>query len=80
MTPFIGGEHALSLITIESVADLGYGVDVTHAESYSLPAVGRAGLAARRAPGVYLGDDIARWPVVLIDQKGRVAGVRQPRR
>ena len=80
MTPFIGGEHALSLITIESLADLGYGVDVTQAESYTLPAPGQAGLAARRGPVVHLGDDIARWPVVLIDQKGRVAGVRRPRR
>ena len=80
MTPFIGGEHALSLITIESLADLGYGVDITQAESYSLPAAGRAGLSAKRGPVVHLDDDIARWPIVLIDQKGRVAGVRRPRR
>lgn len=80
MTPFIGGGHALSLITIESLADLGYGVDVTQAESYTLPAAGRPGLAARRGPRVHLGDDIARWPVVLIDRKGRVAGVYRVRR
>lgn len=80
MTPFVGGGHALSLITIESLADLGYGVDVTQAESYTIPAAGRPGPAAKRGPLVYLGDDIARWPVVVIDQKGRVIGVRQPRR
>lgn len=77
MTPFIGREHALSLITIESLADLGYGVDVTQAESYTLPAAGRpAGAAPERGPVIHLGDDIARWPVVVIDQKGRVGGVR----
>lgn len=80
MTPFVGDGHALSLITIESLADLGYGVDITQAESYTLPAARPAGVAAERGPVVHLGDDIARWPVVLIDQKGRVAGVRRPGR
>ena len=78
MTPFVGGGHALSLITIESLADLGYGVDVTAAESYTLPAASRPGLATRRGPVVYLGDDIARWPIVVMDRKRRVAGVRHP--
>ena len=81
MTPFVGGGHALSLITIESLADLGYGVDLTQAESYTLPSgppPGRVGADAGRGPVVHLGDDILRGPVVLIDQKGRVAGVRRP--
>ena len=80
MTPFVGGGHALSLITIESLADLGYGVDVTQAESYSIPAAGRP--APSREPGavVHLGDDLARWPVVLVDRRGRAAGVRHPKR
>ncbi len=80
MTPFVGGGHALSLITIESLADMGYGVDVTQAEPYTIPAASGAAPALERGPTVHLGNDIARWPVVLIDQKGRVAGVRYPRR
>ncbi len=79
MTPFVGGGHALSLITIESLADMGYGVDITQAEPYTLPASGAPGMASRHGPRVHLGDDVARWPIVLIDRKGRVAGVRRPR-
>lgn len=39
MTPFldVGQEQPLSAITIQSLADLGYGVDLSHAESFSLP-------------------------------------------
>ena len=80
MTPFVGGGHALSLITIESLADMGYGVDITQAESYTLPALRPGGAPAERGPRIHLGDDVGRWPVVLIDQKGRVAGVRRPGR
>ncbi len=79
MTPFVGGGHALSLITIESLADMGYGVDITQAESYTLPALRPGGAAAERGLRIHLGDDVGQWPVVLIDQKGRVAGVRRPR-
>ena len=79
MTPFVGGGHALSLITIESLADMGYGVDITRAEFYTLPGAGAPGSASPSGPRVHLGDDIARWPIVLVDQKGRVAGVRHPR-
>lgn len=80
MTPFVGGDHALSLVTIESLADLRYGVDLTQAESYLLPLAGPPAPAPGRGPVVHLGDDIARWPVVLVDQKGRVVGVRRPAR
>ena len=39
MTPIltVGQEQPLSAVTIQSLADLGYGVDVSHAESFSLP-------------------------------------------
>ena len=38
MEPNIQMGHALSAITIQSLADLGYVVDVSRADSYSLPA------------------------------------------
>ncbi len=72
MTPFVGGGHALSLITIESLADLGYGVDVTQAEPYNLPAARPRGPTIDRGPIIDLGDDVARRPIVFIDRKGRV--------
>ena len=39
MTPIlnVGQEQPLSAVTIQSLADLGYGVDLSHAESFSLP-------------------------------------------
>ncbi len=39
MTPTFSsrGTQPLSAITIQSLADMGYGVDVTRAEAYSLP-------------------------------------------
>lgn len=79
MTPFISGDHALSLITIESLADLGYGVDLTRAETYTLPGADPAAPRAVRGAVFDLGDDILRRPILLIDQKGRASGVRRPR-
>ena len=37
MTPRLGGTHPLSAITIQSMADLGYTVDATQADAYTLP-------------------------------------------
>lgn len=38
MEPSIAKEHALSAITVQSIADLGYVVDVSRADPYRLPA------------------------------------------
>ena len=58
MTPIltVGQAQPLSAITIQSMADLGYGVDVSRAESYTLPPSGtslalRAQAAALTVPG-----------------------------
>ena len=37
MVPFLNGQGWLSAITVQSLADLGYGVDVTQADPYTLP-------------------------------------------
>ena len=54
----MGGGGPLSAITVQSLADLGYGVDVTQADPYSLPgAAGKASATiAVSAPSI-LGDD-----------------------
>ncbi|MYG80731.1 MAG: hypothetical protein F4187_02680 [Gemmatimonadetes bacterium] len=81
MTPFLEpSREPLSLVTIESLADLGYGVDLTKAESYTLSSTGLAGMAVPRGPVIYLGDDIARNPITVVDQKGRLLGVYRSRR
>lgn len=81
MTPFLApGSEPLSLVTIESLADLGYGVDLTKAESYTLSSAGAAAMAVPKGPVIYLGDDISRNPITLVDQKGRFRGVYYNRR
>ena len=84
----IGSRETLSAITIRSLADLGYGVDASLAEPYTLPGLGAAGGepgarderpgAVDTEPGrtVDLGDDVLRGPVRVVDAAGRV--VRLP--
>ena len=51
MTPTLGSSptQSLSAITIQSMADMGYAVDVTRAESYLLPTLS-SGLVPKRSP------------------------------
>lgn len=58
----------LSKVTIASLADLGYRVDYTQADPYSLPSPSRSLLRAQSAQGeLHLGDHIRRGPVILVD-------------
>jgi len=73
----LGVRETLSAITIRSLADLGYMVDASLAEPYTLPGVG----AADEKPGrvVDLGDDVLRGPVQVVDSEGRVVRVLRDR-
>ena len=73
----LGVRETLSAITIRSLADLGYEVDASLAEPYTLPGVG----AADEKPGrvVDLGDDVLRGPVQVVDSAGRVVRVLRDR-
>ena len=64
----------VSAITVQSLADLGYAVDVTAADPYTLPGADAARLIddARRIP---YGDDIWRGPIVVVDPDGRIVRV-----
>ena len=75
MTPFasLGTPDPLSAISIQSLADLGYVVDVDLAEPYTLP--GAADAAAGELDLIHLGDDVLKSPIVVLDRNGRVAGV-----
>ena len=81
MTPLLTGtSQPLSLITIELLADLGYGVDLSQAESFSLSPAGSAGMALPRGPVIDLSNDIGDGPVGLYDMKtGRVRIIRRSR-
>ena len=81
MTPFLAaGIQPLSVITIESMADLGYSVDPSVADSYRITNTGGAGMAVDPASVIDHGNDIAGYPIVFIDQKGRRVDVVRRRR
>ena len=70
-----GSERSpLSAITIQSLADLGYAVDVTAADPYRLPGADAARLIGetRRVP---YGNDIWKGPFVIVDADGRIVRV-----
>ena len=81
MTPFLStGIEPLSAVTIEAMADLGYNVDPSVADNYRISSDGAAGMGVDPESTIDLGNDIADYPIVLIDQKGRVVRTVYPRR
>ena len=76
MSPYISSDGSvLSMITIESFADLGYAVNLDAAESYRLPGSEAAAAARMTGSVVDLSGDIVLGPIKMVDQKGRVVGV-----
>ncbi|MDE2668203.1 MAG: leucine-rich repeat protein [Chloroflexota bacterium] len=69
----------ISAITLQALADLGHGVDLTKADEYRLPGTGgAAGDATSDAPemdAVELTDAILRLPVVVVDGNGKVVRI-----
>ena len=70
--PDFDGSLPLSAITIQSLADHGYEVDVGRADQYRLPAPASAKLADVHA--IEWGDCIAEGPIYVVDENGRVIG------
>lgn len=73
MTGFIGaGQSPLSIVTLASLADQGYGVNFGAADSYNL-------LLALRAfgeqPKLRLEEEVMRGPIRRVDPRGRVTGL-----
>lgn len=64
------GGSALSAITVQSLADLGYGVDVTQADAYTLPGVIAGAKIADAALTCGAGE--LREPIYVIDSQGRM--------
>lgn len=79
MTGFIdaGRQNPLSAITVASLADLGYTVDPTPADDYTVA-------APNSAPGLHAHDrielvgDILRLPTRVVDARGRVVRIIPP--
>jgi hypothetical protein len=73
MTGFIGsGTSPLSVVTLASLADVGYGIDFTKADGYTLAL---ALQAFDTRPKLRLKNDILRMPLRKVDARGRVTSV-----
>ena len=78
MNPFlVGAAPPMSAITLESLYEIGYEINLGEAESFALSVGGM--VAQPRGPVIDLGNDIARIPMMGLDQKtGRVVMVVYP--
>ena len=70
--PDLDGSMPLSAITIQSLADHGYEVNVGQADEYRLPGPASAKPVAEHL--LEWGDCIAEGPVKVVDENGRVIG------
>ncbi|WP_420461542.1 Ig-like domain-containing protein [Candidatus Palauibacter sp.] len=73
--------ESLSAITIESLADLGYTVNAALADPYGVSPDLPPGRPVQAEAGriLYLGDDILRVPIQVVDDEGRLMRVIPPR-
>ena len=70
------GADPISAITIQSLADIGYTVDVELSDVYLLPSSSMAAArAAEGSPAIDLSGDVVEGPAVLYDRQGRVVRV-----
>ena len=76
MNPSAESVMPLSVVTVASLADLGYAVRMDLADAYRLPDA--AALLEHRRRAIPLGDDVLRIPIEVRDRNGRVVGVIPP--
>lgn len=79
MTPLLqaGVSDLLSAITVQSLADLGYTVDLELAQAYTLPGTAGGAAASARKPGppIDLSGDVIMDVAVLYGRDGRAVGM-----
>ncbi len=72
MTPQLDvGTEPLSAISVQSLADVGYRVDVTKADAYALP-ISSAAAVRGRGPVIDLSNDIWIGTILEVDAQGRL--------
>ncbi|MDE0260081.1 MAG: leucine-rich repeat domain-containing protein [Gammaproteobacteria bacterium] len=81
MAPY--GDSLLTAITVQTLADLGYEVDVNKADPYTLPGPAQGdvrgwGADAEGAVAELFTDDVIEGPVVVVDRDGKVVRVIRP--
>ena len=78
MNPYYQSEKSpLSAITIQSLADMGYAVDVAQADPYTLPAFGLREKGVPPTGAVSYGADAYRGPLAVVGRNGRLVRVLQ---
>jgi hypothetical protein len=76
MTGFINsGSNPLSVVSVRSLADIGYTVNASGADPFQLPLSLQA-LSPNASTRQAYGDDIIRGPLHTIDQRGRMVRIR----
>ncbi len=76
MTGFVDEVNPLSVVTIESLGDLGYLVNADAADTYTLPGTAvPARTGARRDSGIQLVNDVRRGTIYLVERDGTITGV-----
>lgn len=80
MTPVlnIGAGNPLSAITLQSLADIGYGVDLSGADAFDriFTAPGRSDGA--EAQGIRIEEAVSRNPIAVVDERGRIVRIINP--
>ena len=74
-----GVSDQLSAVTIQSLADIGYTVDVEEADAFVLPGANAAARAAENRTAIDLTGDVVIGPAVFYDRHGRVTRVVRPK-
>jgi len=76
MTGFISSTpNPMSRTTIASLQDLGYAVNVSEADAFTIPAPPPLTASVSRV-GIALQNDIRTGPIYLVDDQGRIVGQR----
>jgi len=81
MTGFVDpNSNPMSIVTIQSLADLGYTVNAAGADPYSLPGTllqvtGRRAGPTTAAPAIQMVDDIRHGPIYSVDRYGNITAV-----
>ena len=79
MTGFINtGANPLSSVSVESLGDIGYVVNASAADSYSLSSATPSGVSARGAVAVRMIDDVWRGLVYVVERDGRITAIIRP--
>ncbi len=82
MSVLIEAGAAVSAITLQAMADLGYVVDLSQADDYALPVASSASDSGsdRDTPGevLDLSNDVVMGPVRMVDTNGRIVRIVSP--